>query len=110
MSEQVAERVVEEGLHVPAGDSLDAGIRLEQVREVFTYIRENLDEDVTTVNIVLTGSRSVVTRSGEELIDLVQKGQGVLNILPLAGVKEELDATIVALFPTEEAPPRAAAQ
>src|SRR5690606_35059912 len=35
---------------------LDAGIRLEQVREVFAYIRENLDEDVTTQNIVLTGS------------------------------------------------------
>jgi DNA-binding transcriptional MerR regulator len=79
---------------------LDAGIRLEQVREAFTYVRENLDEDVTSVNLVLSGSQSVVVRTGEELIDLVRKGQGVLNVLPLAGVKEELDAKIVELFPS----------
>ena len=34
-----------------------------------------------------------------ELIDLVKKGQGVLNILPLAGVKDDLDARIVELQP-----------
>jgi DNA-binding transcriptional MerR regulator len=78
---------------------LDAGIRLEQVRDAFAYVRENLDEDVTSVNLVLSGSSSVVVRTGEELIDLVRKGQGVLNVLPLAGVKEQLDAKIVELFP-----------
>ena len=36
-------------------------------------------------------------RSGEEIVDLLQNGQGVLNILPLAGVKEEVDAKIVDL-------------
>jgi DNA-binding transcriptional MerR regulator len=89
---------------------LDAGIRLEQVREVFAYVRENLDEDVTTVNLVLSGSRSVMVRTGEELIDLVRKGQGVLNILPLAGVKEELDAKIVELFPAPGGVARAAGE
>ena len=82
---------------------LDAGIRLEQVRHVFTYLRDNLGEDVTTANLVITGTRSVLVNTGEEMVDLIQQGQGVLNILPLAGVKEEVDAAIVE-FPSGEAP------
>lgn len=76
---------------------LDAGLRLETVRDVFTYMKDELGEDVESANLVVFGSTSVVARSGEELIDLVQKGQGVLNVLPLAGIKDEVDAKIVAL-------------
>ena len=82
---------------------LDAGLRLETVREVFTYMRDQLGEDVESANLVVHGNKSVVTRSGEELIDLVQKGQGVLNVLPLAGIKDEVDAKIVALRPAGSA-------
>ena len=78
---------------------LDAGIRLEQVRKVFAYLRDNLGTDVSTANLVIDGSRSVLVHTGEELIDLLQNGQGVLNVLPLAGVKEEVDAAIVDLYP-----------
>jgi DNA-binding transcriptional MerR regulator len=82
---------------------LDAGIRLELVREVFSYLSEHLDEDVTQVNLVISGTRSVAVRSGDEIIDLLRQGQGVLNILPLAGVKEELDSKIVELYPEARA-------
>jgi DNA-binding transcriptional MerR regulator len=78
---------------------LDAGIRLEQVRKVFSYLRDNLGTDVSTANLVIDGSSSVLVHTGEELIDLLQNGQGVLNVLPLAAVKEEVDAAIVDLFP-----------
>ncbi len=78
---------------------LDAGIKLESVREVFSYLREQLGEDIASANLVIHGSTSVLTRSGEELIDLVRKGQGVLNVLPLAGLKDEVDARIVELDP-----------
>ena len=78
---------------------LDAGIRLEQVRKVFTYMRDQLGEDVASANLVIDGSNSVLVNTGEELIDLLQNGQGVLNVLPLAGVKEEVDARIVSLYP-----------
>ncbi len=78
---------------------LDAGIRLESVREAFEFLRDRLGEDVSTANLVINGSRSVVVRSGDELIDLLRKGQGVLNILPMAGVKTEIDAAIVQLYP-----------
>ncbi len=89
---------------------LDAGIRLESVRDVFRYLRDNLGEDVTSVNLVISGSRSVLVQSGEEIIDLLKQGQGVLNVLPLAGVKEEVDAAIVELRPAAPgAVPHAAA-
>ena len=78
---------------------LDSGIGLEQVRKVFAYLRDNLGADVSTANLVIDGSTSVLVHTGEELIDLLQNGQGVLNVLPLAGVKEEVDAAIVDLFP-----------
>lgn len=74
---------------------LDAGLRLETVRDVFSYLKDELGEDIESANLVVHGSRSVVARSGEELIDLVQQGQGVLNVLPLAGIKGEVDAKIV---------------
>jgi DNA-binding transcriptional MerR regulator len=82
---------------------LDAGIRLETVREVFSYLRDQLGEDVTRANLVIQGSSSVLIQTDGELIDLVKKGQGVLNILPLAGVKDEVDAAIVDLRPSDTA-------
>lgn len=78
---------------------LDAGLKLESVRDVFAFLRDRLGEDIASTNLVINGSRSVVTSSGEELIDILQNGQGVLNILPLAGVKEDVDNAIVALRP-----------
>ena len=78
---------------------LDAGIKLESVREAFGYMREALGEDVATANLVISGTHPVLVRSDGELIDLVKRGQGVLNVLPLSGVKDELDAAIVDLFP-----------
>ncbi len=81
---------------------LDAGIKLELVRDAFSYLRDHLGEDVSSANLVISGT-SVQIRNGDELIDLVKQGQGVLNILPLGGVKDEVDARIVELFPTESA-------
>ena len=80
---------------------LDAGIRLEMVRDVFSYLRENLGTDVASANQVINGSSPVLV-SGEEIIALIHKGQGVLNVLQLAGVKEELDNSLIDLFPSVE--------
>lgn len=82
---------------------LDAGIRLENVREIFSYLRDILGQEITSANLVIQGSTSVVIQSDGELIDLIHKGQGVLNILPLAGVRDEMDARIRELRPVEAA-------
>jgi DNA-binding transcriptional MerR regulator len=81
---------------------LDAGIKLESVREAFVYLRDELGEDVTSANLVINGKKSLVVRSGDELVDIVRNGQGVLNVLPMAGVKEEVDAAIHVLRPGAE--------
>lgn len=73
---------------------LDAGIRLESVRDVFSYLREHVGSDIASAHIVISGS-NVVLCDGDELIDVLKKGQGVLNILPLAGVKNEVDTSLV---------------
>ncbi len=73
---------------------LDAGIRLETVRDVFTYLRDNLGEDVVSANLVISDHTVVLARSDQEMIDLIRKGQGVLNLLPLQGVKDEIDAVV----------------
>ena len=86
---------------------LDAGIRLESVRQVFDYVREHLGEDIGSANIVISGTSTVLVRSGDELIDVLRKGQGVLNVLALSGVKDEVDARIVELFPVATAEDRA---
>jgi hypothetical protein len=39
----------------------------------------------------------VLLCDGDQLVDVVQRGQGVLNLLSLAGVKQELDRDIVPL-------------
>ena len=88
---------------------LDSGIKLESVREVFAYLRTQLDQDVAAANLVISGRSSVVVSSGDELIDVLRRGQGVLNVLPLGGVKEELDAKIVELRPTLDHEARSAA-
>ena len=82
---------------------LDAGIRLQLVRDIFGYLEDTLEEDVTQVNLVIQGSGSeisVMVQQGEEIVDLLRNGQGVFNILPLDGVKDGLDAKIFELYPT----------
>jgi DNA-binding transcriptional MerR regulator len=75
---------------------LDAGIKLESVRDVFKFLRESLGEDIASANLVIDGG-SVLVCAGDELVDAIRRGQGVLNVLPLGGIKKGLDAAIVEL-------------
>jgi DNA-binding transcriptional MerR regulator len=74
---------------------LDAGIRLEKVRMAFEYLRKNSDQDIASANLVISDD-SVVLCEGDQLFDAVRQGQGVINVLPLVGVKDDVDASIVA--------------
>jgi hypothetical protein len=66
------------------------------VREVFNYLRQHVSTDISSAHLVINGN-SVVLAQGSELIDVLANGQGVLNVLSLAGVKEEVDAQLVPL-------------
>lgn len=72
---------------------LDAGIKLEQVRKVFEYLREHVSTDIASAHIVIDGG-SVMLCDGDQLVDVLKNGQGVLNVLSLGGVREELEADL----------------
>ncbi len=73
---------------------LDAGVSLQSARRAIEYLRSNLGEDIAAASLVLAGGGSVLVRTDGELVDLVRRGQGVLSIVALGGVKDELDAAI----------------
>jgi DNA-binding transcriptional MerR regulator len=79
---------------------LDAGIKLESVRDVFKYLRNHVESEIAAAHIVING-QSVVLCQGDQLVDVLKNGQGVLNVLPLAGVKNQVDSQIIALARTE---------
>jgi DNA-binding transcriptional MerR regulator len=73
---------------------LDAGIKLESVRDVFEYLRTHVGGDIAAAHLVISGN-SVVLAEGDELIDVLRQGQGVLNVLSLANVKDDIDTQLV---------------
>ena len=78
---------------------LEAGIRLEVVRDVFEELRTRLGDDLAAAKLVISGSSAMLALDDGELIDLVHRGQGVLNILALGNVQQEVDASIRHLRP-----------
>ena len=64
---------------------LDSGISLQSARRAVECLREDLGSDLASANLVLTGTSSVLARSNGEVVDLLAGGQGVFNIVPLAG-------------------------
>ena len=82
---------------------LDAGIKLESVREAFAFLREQLGEDIASAQLVIGGGSAILVRDDLELIDVLKKGQFVMtSILSLDGVQREIDSAIVELFPTSD--------
>jgi DNA-binding transcriptional MerR regulator len=76
---------------------LDADISLQRARRAVECLRDGLGGDLASTSLVLTSTGSVLARSNGEIVDLLQGGQGVFNIVPLGGVIGDLDADIVAL-------------
>jgi len=75
---------------------LDAGISLQRARRAVETLRATGGE-VSTANLVIGEGGSVLARSGEEVIDLLAGGQGVLNVVALGPVVTELTAAITEL-------------
>ncbi len=73
---------------------LDAGISLKAARRAVEYLRTNMGEHIGSARLVLSGDNPLLVRDDGQLIDLLRKGQGVLNVVPLEGLVEQLDAAI----------------
>jgi len=75
---------------------LDAGIKLEQVRRVFSYLRTHVSTVVASAHLVIDGDSVNVYDAGT-IVDALQSGQGVLNVLALGGVRSELEGDLLRL-------------
>jgi DNA-binding transcriptional MerR regulator len=80
---------------------LDAGISLQQIRIAVAYLREQGSSDMTQVTLMSDGATVYACTSPDEVVDLLQGGQGVFGIA-LGRVCEEVEGTLADL-PAERA-------
>ncbi|KQY64290.1 MULTISPECIES: MerR family transcriptional regulator [unclassified Nocardioides] len=80
---------------------LDAGISLQQIRTAVQHLRERGTDDLTRVTLMSDGASVYECTSNDEVIDLLQGGQGVFGIA-IGGVWREIEGSLAAL-PSERA-------
>ncbi|WP_419907481.1 MerR family transcriptional regulator [Candidatus Poriferisodalis sp.] len=79
----------------------DQGIDLRSIARAFEYLRDQLGGEVASANIVISGT-DVLLVDEDQVLSLLRQGQSaMLTVLPVAGVRRELDADVVKLFPDE---------
>ncbi len=75
---------------------LDAGISLQQIRSAVQFLRERGTDDLTRVTLMSDGASVYECTSNDEVIDLLQGGQGVFGIA-IGGVWREIEGTLADL-------------
>lgn len=72
---------------------LDTGVSLQKIRQAVEFLRERLHRQPTGVTLMSDGTRIYAAESPEEIVDLLQRGQGVFAIA-LDRVREDLEGSI----------------
>jgi DNA-binding transcriptional MerR regulator len=85
---------------------LDTGISLQQIRAAVGYLREHGASDLAQVTLMSDGVSVYACTSPDEVVDLLQGGQGVFGIA-LGRVWQEVEGSLAEL-PADE--PEAGAQ
>ena len=80
---------------------LDAGVSLQQIRIAIDHLRVRGTDDLTQVTLMSDGASVYECRSADEVIDLLQGGQGVFGIA-IGGVWKEIEGSLHTL-PSERA-------
>src|SRR5690242_1419615 len=80
---------------------LDAGVSLQQIRIAIDHLRARGTDDLTQVTLMSDGASVYECRSANEVIDLLQGGQGVFGIA-IGGVWKEIEGSLHEL-PSERA-------
>lgn len=73
---------------------LNSGLSLARTRQAVECLRSALGADLAASSLVMSDAGSVLAKSDGDLVDLLRGGQGVFNIVPLAGVVAELTTMI----------------
>jgi len=80
---------------------LDTGVSLQNIRTAVTYLRERGVADLTEITLMSDGTTVYACTSPDEVVDLVQGGQGVFGIA-VGRVVREVEGTLAEL-PAERA-------
>ena len=75
---------------------LDAGVSLQQIRTAVTHLRARGTDDLTRVTLMSDGASVYECTSNDEVIDLLQGGQGVFGIA-IGGVWREIEGSLAEL-------------
>ena len=78
---------------------LDTGVSLQQIRTAVSHLRERGVDDLARITLMSDGASVYECTSADEVIDLVQGGQGVFGIA-VGRVWRDVEGTLAAL-PTE---------
>ncbi|WP_125775910.1 MerR family transcriptional regulator [Antribacter gilvus] len=78
---------------------LDTGVSLQQIRSAVTHLRERGVDDLAQITLMSDGASVYECTSPDEVVDLVQGGQGVFGIA-VGRVWREIEGTL-AEMPTE---------
>jgi DNA-binding transcriptional MerR regulator len=85
---------------------LDTGVSLQNIRAAVNHLREHGTADLTQITLMSDGTTVYACTSPDEVVDLVQGGQGVFGIA-VGRVVKEVEGTLAEL-PAERAEPSAA--
>ena len=80
---------------------LDTGVSLQQIRVAISHLRERGVDDLAQITLMSDGASVYECTSADEVIDLVQGGQGVFGIA-VGKVWREVEGTLAHL-PSERA-------
>ena len=69
---------------------LDAGISLQSARKAIEYLRTQLGADLASAHLVIDGANTVLAQTDDQIVDLLRDGQGVLNVVALGPVVDDL--------------------
>jgi DNA-binding transcriptional MerR regulator len=72
---------------------LDAGVSLQQIRTAVQHLRARGTDDLTRVTLMSDGASVYECTSDDQVIDLLQGGQGVFGIA-IGGVWREIEGTL----------------
>jgi len=75
---------------------LDTGISLQQIRAAVSYLREHGTTDLAQVTLMSDGASVYACTSPDEVVDLLQGGQGVFGIA-LGRVWREVEGSLAQL-------------
>jgi DNA-binding transcriptional MerR regulator len=82
---------------------LDAGVSLQNIRRAIDQLRSRGVGDLAGITLISDGTTVYECRSPEEVVDLLQGGQGVFGIA-ISGAFKEIEGTL-SLLPAEQTDP-----